>query len=148
MIFYYLDSSAWVKRYCQEPGTSWVSQRFSEECVLVCSNLGLPEVMATLARKHKAQQLSAADFRTKAAELESDWEHFVRVELNEETCELSKDAAQTWALRGADAVHFAAATLTQSQLSAGDQIILVTADTEMLNAASQSGINFFDPNTV
>ena len=29
MIFYYLDASAWVKRYYQETGTRWVQKLFT-----------------------------------------------------------------------------------------------------------------------
>jgi predicted nucleic acid-binding protein len=53
MIFYYLDSSAWVKRYYQESGTTWVQSLFEHNQVLACASLGLVEVMATLARKCK-----------------------------------------------------------------------------------------------
>ena len=35
MIFYYLDASAWVKRYYQETGTAWVQNVFTQKRMLV-----------------------------------------------------------------------------------------------------------------
>ena len=57
MIFYYLDASAWVKRYYHESGTTWVQSLFEHNQVLACASLGLVEVMATLARKCKAREI-------------------------------------------------------------------------------------------
>lgn len=57
MIFYYLDASAWVKRYYQETGTTWVQDLFAQNQTIACASLGLIEVMATLARKEKAQEI-------------------------------------------------------------------------------------------
>lgn len=58
MIFYYLDASAWVKRYYQETGTSWVQKLFADNVTMACASLGLVEVMATLARKAKAREIA------------------------------------------------------------------------------------------
>ena len=53
MILYYLDASAWVKRYYAEAGTPSVEHLFSGEHLLGCSSLGVVEVIAALSRKHK-----------------------------------------------------------------------------------------------
>ena len=34
MTVYYLDASAWVKRYCAEAGSSWVQALFAREAAL------------------------------------------------------------------------------------------------------------------
>jgi predicted nucleic acid-binding protein len=57
VIFYYLDASAWVKRYYEEPGTRWVQELFAQNPTIACATLGLIEVMATLARKQKARDI-------------------------------------------------------------------------------------------
>ena len=66
MIFYYLDASAWVKRYYQEIGTAWIQDLFSRNCALACASLGLVEVMATLSRKYKVREISPTIFKEKA----------------------------------------------------------------------------------
>jgi len=55
MTLYYLDSSAWVKRYYRETGTAWIENLFAERQPVACASLGVVEVTATLARKQKAQ---------------------------------------------------------------------------------------------
>ena len=72
MIFYYLDSSAWVKRYYQESGTTWVQDLFTHNRAMACASLGLIEVMATLARKGKAREINPSMLEQKVQELEED----------------------------------------------------------------------------
>ena len=73
MIFYYLDASAWVKRYYRESGTRWVQDLFAQNPVIACASLGLIEVMATLARKRKTRDIDLLSFQQKVQELEEDW---------------------------------------------------------------------------
>jgi len=72
MIFYYLDASAWVKRYYLERGTSWMQSLFAGAPTLACASLGLVEVIATLARKRKAKEIDSMAFEQKAQEIEED----------------------------------------------------------------------------
>ncbi len=60
MTFHYLDSSAWVKRYCLETGSVWIGDFFAQAPAVACSALGLIEVLSTLARKKKARELGLA----------------------------------------------------------------------------------------
>jgi len=46
-MIYYLDSSAWIKRYFEEAGSDWVDGLFEGADLLSCSTLGLIEVRAT-----------------------------------------------------------------------------------------------------
>lgn len=105
MIFFYLDASAWVKRYCQEAGTAWVQDLFVQNRTIACASLGLVEVMATLARKRKAQKIGLSSLEQKTHELEEDWERFIQVQLTAEAMVLAKELAREMALRGADAIH-------------------------------------------
>lgn len=105
MIFFYLDASAWVKRYCQEAGTAWVQDLFAQNRTIACASLGLVEVMATLARKRKAQKIGLSSLEQKTHELEEDWERFIQVQLTAEAMVLAKELAREMALRGADAIH-------------------------------------------
>ena len=72
MIFYYLDASAWVKRYYQETGTRWVQKLFTEGETLTCASLGVVEVTATLARKTKTREMSRRQLTQKMRELDED----------------------------------------------------------------------------
>lgn len=77
MTFLYLDASAWVKRYYRERGSDHIHELLSGEDPRACSVLGLVEVIATLARKCKAQEITREDFDLKMAEIERDWQSFI-----------------------------------------------------------------------
>jgi predicted nucleic acid-binding protein len=145
VIFYYLDASAWVKRYYQETGTAWVQELFARNPALACAALGLVEVMATLARKKKAGEIAVAGFAQKTQELEADWEDFIQVQTTAEVTERAKTLAKEMALRGADAVHLASALILQDRFTEEDSLIFVTSDKELKEAAQQSGLTTIDP---
>ncbi len=52
-VVYYLDASAWVKRYFAEAGSAWVHSLFSREITLASTVLGYIEVAASLARRSR-----------------------------------------------------------------------------------------------
>ena len=146
MTFLYLDSSAWVKPYYRERGSEFIKEMISGEVLLVCSVLGIVEVVATLARKRKAQEISLGDFAAKVAELEQDWKKFLQIELTLENLDAAKDVAAQFALRGADAVHFAALRSLDGRVSRyGHKVVLVASDRELKGAAESSGIKVLDP---
>ena len=146
MIFYYLDASAWVKRYYQESGTAWVQDLFVHNPTMACASLGLIEVMATLARKGKAREINPSMLEQKVQELEDDWKRFIQVQLSAEAVGIAKELARELALRGADAVRLSSALLLQKRLpEEDDQMILVTSDHELKEAAQSSGLVAIDP---
>jgi hypothetical protein len=146
MIFYYLDASAWVKRYYLETGTRWVQQLFADSVTMACASLGLVEVTATLARKAKAREIRRAQLTQKVQELEEDWGHFVQVQLNVEAVNRAKEVARKRALRGADAIHLASALLLQSRfVEEEDRLVFVASDSELKDAARLAGFEVLDP---
>lgn len=146
MIVYYLDDSAWVKRYCQETGTTWMQNFFAQNQAIACASLGLVEVMATLARKHKAGTINLSELLQTAQELEDDWQNLIQIQLTQEIMELAKELARDSALRGADSVHLAAALYLQKRLDQTvDQLILITSDHELSNTAQSAGLDVVDP---
>jgi len=146
MIFYYLDSSAWVKRYHQETGTAWVQGLFERQQRTACASLGLIELTATLARKHKARSLTLPQLEQQLKQLDEDWAQFVRVQLTAEAMTTACDVAKRFALRGADAIHLASALLLQRRfVEADDRLILVASDRELVEAAQVLGLMVIDP---
>jgi predicted nucleic acid-binding protein len=146
VIFYYLDASAWVKRYYQEPGTRWVQELFAQNPTIACASLGLIEVTATLARKRKAREIDPLSCEQKVRELEEDWRGFIQIQLTTETTDLAKDLARDMALRGADAVHLASALVLRRRFAdAEDRLIFAASDRELKEAAQSSGLAVIDP---
>lgn len=126
MTLFCLDASAWVKRYYRKRGSQRVQETLSGENPRACPILGLVEVIATLARKC--------------------CKSFDRIEFTLEMLEQAEDAAARWALRGADAVHFAALqSLCKCAASGGHRVVPVASDRELMGAAEALGINVLDP---
>ncbi|HUT36296.1 MAG TPA: type II toxin-antitoxin system VapC family toxin [Planctomycetota bacterium] len=146
MTVYYLDASAWVKRYCAEAGSSWVQALFAQDAALSSASLGLVEVAATLARKGKAGEMPASGLEAAVTELRYDWDRFAQVHLTDEALEHAFRVARANALRGADAVHLASALLVAANRSAQqDEVVMVTSDRELREAASAAGLRVIDP---
>lgn len=146
MIFYYLDASAWVKRYHQEVGTLWVRDLFGKKPFLACGSIGVVEVTATLARKQKTNAFSPSELAEKLQDLAGHWESFIQIHLFPEALALALDVAHKLALRGADAVHLASVLILQQRFAeANDQVILVASDRELKAAAQASGLAVIDP---
>jgi hypothetical protein len=146
MTVYYLDSSAWVKRYCQEPGSAWVAKLFAQTPNLACSTLGVIEVTAALSRKAKAGELDAVAFEARLELADRDWAGFMALELTAELLDRARQAARDRALRAADAIHLAAALVLRRDFAEpGDRVVLVTSDEELESAAVAEGIPVVDP---
>jgi len=102
--------------------------------------------MATLARKHKAEEIDSVTFEQKAQELEEDWESFVQIRFATELVHRAKEVAKQQALRGADAIHLASALLLESRfVETDDRLIFVASDHELKKAALSSGLEVIDP---
>ena len=146
MTVYYLDASAWVKRYAQEVGTTWLRAFLGERHATACSTLGLVEVTATLSRQHKTGQLTTELFRQKIGDLDNDWAAMIRVDVTDEVVKRSRSVTQALATRGADSVHLATAQLLADGIKAqNEQLVLIASDRELLAAARASGLTALDP---
>ena len=146
MTVYYLDASAWVKRYVRERGSEWIQDLFGQRPLLAYASLGFIEVLATLSRKRRAVEIVDSRFEIAIRQLERDWRGFVEVYLHTDVLSIAADVARRYALRGADAVHLASALRVRERLqSAHDAVLIVTADQELKAAARALGITVLDP---
>jgi predicted nucleic acid-binding protein len=94
MTLYYLDSSAWVKRYYRETGTAWVENLFAQHQPVACASFGVIEVTATLARKQKGRLISLSQFEQKMRDLDQDWQHLVQLGLTDQVVTTARELAK------------------------------------------------------
>ena len=143
---YYLDSSAWVKRYFDEAGRDWVNGLFQQHQVLGCSPLGLIEVGSTMARKRNAGEVKPEEFGPKRASLLKDWRRFLWMDMTTAVVQRAFHAADLHSLRGADSVHLASALVLKEKLELDcDEFTFVTSDAELKSAALRAGLVVLDP---
>jgi len=149
---YFLDSSALVKRYVQEDGTSWVRRltRGSARNSIYLARITAVEVTAAVARRRKGRTLTSA----KASSILHRFRQHLggRYTVIEITPALFNDAmrlANSHTLRAYDAVQLAAALeiLRQRQEAGWDPVTLISADQALNTAATAEGMAVDDPNS-
>ena len=147
---YFLDSSALVKRYVQEVGTSWVRDitRRETDAYIYVASITAVEVTSAIARRRHGKTLSTARasailsrFRTHLAG---------RYNILEITPNLMDDAmtlADTHELRACDAVQLAVALgLRKDWEDAGfGRVVFVSSDQDLNVAAIAEGLGVKDP---
>lgn len=143
MSIYYLDASAWVKRHQQEDGSEWMGQFWRPHVRLACATLGLIKVLAAVARRHAANAVGAEATSRVLDAVRGDYNAFTQIALDEALLNMACELAARRRLRGADCVHLASAMLLR-QVQA-DDIVVITSDAELLNAACGEGFAVLDP---
>lgn len=152
MAAYFLDTSALVKRYVTETGTTWVIGLLDPAARnrLYVARITGAEVTAALTRRERGGHLSTVDAAAALSSFEHDYANRLRaVEITASVVGDAMAAARTHGLRGYDAVQLAAAlaahrSRVEHQLA---PLIFVTADKEMLAAGAAEGLATDDPNT-
>ena len=150
MASYFFDSSAIVKRYAAEVGSSWVmnlTDPVSGHTIYVVRVTGA-EVASALVRKRPP--LLPADLVRALADFKRDFLHqYQRLAANDVVVIRAMTLAETHHLRGYDAVQLAAALeLLAVNLAAGlPSPIFVSADVHLNTAAVAEGLTVDNPNS-
>jgi uncharacterized protein len=147
---YFVDSSALVKRYVQETGTSWVRgiTRRSPSTVIYIARITAVEVPCAIARRRKGKTLTSP---RASSILHRFRQHLAgRYTVAEVTAALLDDAMRLGikhALRAYDAVQLAVALEVNRFHQAGgsDPVTLISADRDLNDAATAEGLIVDDP---
>ena len=126
----YVDSSALLKRYVDEPDSGAANALLASDSSLLTGRHTIAEVRRNLARLLDERDATAA----KAAFLE-DIAAFGIVELDRVTCEAAADIAEFTGARTLDALHLAAA-----RRIGGAAVPFVTFDLRQAQAARILGL--------
>ena len=105
----YLDTSALVKLYVEEPGTQDVGTWIDEASTVVTARIAYAEGRAALARYRRQGALTARLLRSAVRSLDEDWSRCTIVEITDGLVRRAGQLAERHALRGFDAIHLAAA---------------------------------------
>ena len=152
MSSYYLDTSALVKRYFPETGSTWVTACTDPEAgnTLVISAITRVEAAAAFAIKHRSGNATLAerDAALRLLVLHTTTE-YQAVSVEATLLDLALELTQRHRLRGYDAVQLATALLIHAQYLAANLPILtfVSADADLLVAAHAEGLATENPNT-
>jgi predicted nucleic acid-binding protein len=143
MTRFYLDASAWAKRYRTEQGTSWLSGFWRLEPSIVCSELGRIEVMAAIARRHAEAGFPLETTGNAFAAVRTDFAGFHQVPVSAEVLATAESLVLRHRLRGADSIHLTSAMCFRDAIA--EPVAMVACDTELLRAAEAEGFAGLDP---
>ena len=145
MVFY-LDTSALLKRYVRETGSTWVTALYAPNAGHTLATKA--EAIAALAAKQRRGGISLNDYQRAESDLRHDFGHtYSIVEIDEPLVDLAANLAKQQRLRGYDAVQLAAALTLQTILLTANLpgLTFLSADTLLLAAAQQEALTTDNP---
>ena len=151
MTHYFLDSSALIKRYVNELGTSWIRGITATEAghVIVGASITPVEVVSGIMRLKREGALdeSAARAIRVLADRHAGDDYF-SIGLTEETIEQAEDILEKYALRASDSIQLALALRSRVRLALDPltSLMFVSSDSRLLAAAAAEGLPTIDPN--
>ena len=87
----YLDTSALVKRFFQEKGTTVVNSLFTTGAPIATATIAFIEVHAALSRKKRDKKLKHRSYTTSSDQFDKEYESFVRVDLQQAILESARN---------------------------------------------------------
>ncbi|PSB25771.1 type II toxin-antitoxin system VapC family toxin [Stenomitos frigidus] len=152
MAVYFLDSSALVKRYISEVGSTWVFGLFDAALsneIFVAAITGV-EIIAAITRRSRSGSITVADAAFVCNQFRNDLQtDYQVVEMTEEIIFAGMSLAETQGLRGYDAVQLAAGRAVNARcITSGlPSVIFASADSELNVAATNEGLSVENPNS-
>lgn len=151
MSYFFLDSSALVKRYLTETGTDWVDALTNPSSgnTIAMAEITRVEVAAALAARHRAGAITLAERDEAVSLLLRHCEMEYRITpLSSEIISRAVNLTQNHRLHGYDAVQLATALAASGSLTTADlpALSFVVADEDLVSAAQTEGLQSDNPN--
>ena len=112
----YLDTSAILKRYFQEPFSEELAVTWNSAEAIVSSSVAYAETMATIYRKKKETGLDSKIIQETIETFKTDWNSFIQVKVTNDLNSYLDNMLKKYALRGFDAIHLASAFTIYGQI--------------------------------
>jgi uncharacterized protein len=129
----FLDSSAFAKRYVEEPGSETVEAICLAATELALSILCVPEVFSAMNRRVRERKLTQGQYEEAKKRLWAEVEDAVIVNLTPPVIAACVAILESSPIRAMDALHIACALQWEAEL-------FVSADQGQIAAASSAGL--------
>jgi predicted nucleic acid-binding protein len=134
----YLDTSALVKLYVEEDGSSIVRSAVEEAETVATSIIAYVEARAAFARRQRERTIPLSDYRRLIRDFEVDWRHYLVIEATEPLVRRAAELAEAHRLRAYDAMHLASASVLKENLE--DSVSFASWDSQLQAAARREGL--------
>ena len=129
----FFDSSAFAKRYVEEPGSPVVDTLCTAATELALSVVCIPEIVSALNRRVRERSLSARQYRSAKENLSEDLRDIAIVNLTPRVLSTCIIILEAGPLRALDALHVACAVEWGAE-------VFVSADKRQIAAARKAGL--------
>jgi len=129
----FFDSSAFAKRYVDEPGSEAVESLCAAATELALSIVCIPEIISALNRRVRERSLSARQYEVAKENMSDDIRDAVIVNLTPQVITTCTTILETSPVRAMDALHIACAVQWGAEL-------FVSADKRQVSAAKKAGL--------
>ena len=135
----YLDTSALVKLYVREPGSTAMRAHAAKAGAMATSVVAYAEIRAAFARLRQSGVSSEARHQQRLQQLGTDWESLLRVELAPDVLRSAGDMAEIYILRGFDSIHLASALWLKARVT--EPVDFAVFDKRLGAAAAKAGLS-------
>lgn len=129
----FFDSSAFAKRYADEPGSETVGTLCMAASELGLCVLCVPEILSAMNRRLRERRLERDEYKLIKRHLLEEVVDATIIDLTPAVIAAAVTALERSAVRAADAMHVAAAAVWKAE-------IFVSADQQQLAAARKAGL--------
>ena len=129
----FFDSSAFAKRYADEPGSETVGTLCMAASELGLCVLCVPEILSAMNRRLRERRLERDEYKLIKRHLLEEVVDATIIDLTPAVIAAAVTALERSAVRAADAMHVAAAAIWEAE-------IFVSADQQQLAAARKAGL--------
>jgi len=147
---FYLDTSAFLKRFKTEPGSDVVATLFDgslEAEILTTSYYTVLEVIGVARRLLKGRALTRRAYSLMMSRFLTDIQQIVVQPVNDELVASAVDLADRYALRAGDALQLATALAVNAALPEDAAMVVVASDKDLVEACAVARIEALNPET-
>lgn len=129
----FFDSSAFAKRYVQEPGSEAVLAWCERATEIGLSGIALPEIVSAFCRLRREGRITAQQYQQLKTLLLADIEDIALCDLTPTVLSQAIWSLEHSVLRGMDAIHIGSALALQAD-------VFISADKRQREAAARAGL--------
>jgi hypothetical protein len=129
----FFDTSAFVKRYINEPGTYKVLEWCDKAKEIGLAGIALPEIISAFCRLQREAKITDTQYRQLKSLLMADIEDAALCDLAPAVLAQAVSSLENNVLRGMDAIHIGSAVVLKAD-------VFVSSDKRQCEAAGRAGL--------